>query len=459
MKEINYDLINDLYMGWLNERDPFMQRKRKEDIKSRVSPYELLMYSARHSWPFKAFRNIFSLAELFETLEKMQKQGNDMSEFAKQTLLIESPEDIKIVSEFAKKENLSATRDLVFVFVGSNIFKYGDVKNIGRNFPYVHVNNLSIEQIEEMIKLQRDYKGVPITINIDNMGQLPLEKLADIEKVFNVEGVRVMAKDSQNRPHQGEHTPLNLRTYKQVRTVVDDEIISKLYIGENTDKMHIDYQLAVQILDKLANKIEYDYVAAKKPRFSNESRNASSLVGLLTGKSICKGYSEILRNVLSCVNIECTAIDGTALDDNHNEEDHAWNQVKLGNSWFNVDLTFARNKICEGKPSGDLFMSDMAFYGSRKNVTFEKGKEINGKSLESTVQVGNHLKVYETNHKQCGGYITPALTSSLIKNSRSYDENYKRNGKSPDYKGPIPYVGSSIEKMRSSSNPTVGFEH
>ena len=26
--EINYDLINDLYLSWLNEQDPFMQRKK-----------------------------------------------------------------------------------------------------------------------------------------------------------------------------------------------------------------------------------------------------------------------------------------------------------------------------------------------------------------------------------------------------------------------------------------------
>ena len=148
MKKIDFDLIDSLYMGWRNERDTWMQRKRKEEIKSRISPYELLMYSAVYSAPFDAFRNIFSLTELFETLETMKRQGNDISAFCKHALLIESPEDVKIVSEFAKKSNLPATRDLSFVFVGNNIFKYGDLKNIGTNFPNVHVNNLSIEQTE-----------------------------------------------------------------------------------------------------------------------------------------------------------------------------------------------------------------------------------------------------------------------------------------------------------------------
>ena len=42
--EINYELINDMYISWLNERDAFIQRKIKDDIKSKFSPYEFLMY-------------------------------------------------------------------------------------------------------------------------------------------------------------------------------------------------------------------------------------------------------------------------------------------------------------------------------------------------------------------------------------------------------------------------------
>ena len=44
--EINYDLIDDLYISWLNARDPFMQRKKKDNIKNRVTPYEFLMDSS-----------------------------------------------------------------------------------------------------------------------------------------------------------------------------------------------------------------------------------------------------------------------------------------------------------------------------------------------------------------------------------------------------------------------------
>ena len=140
-KEINYEWINDLYMRWLNERDPFIQRKIKDDIINRISPYELLIYSARFSSPFKAFRNIFSLNDLFETLKEMQRQGEDIKRFTNQSLLIETPEEIITVSNFARKEGTSEINNFGLVFKGTNVFEFGDIKNIGKNF---HMHMLTI---------------------------------------------------------------------------------------------------------------------------------------------------------------------------------------------------------------------------------------------------------------------------------------------------------------------------
>lgn len=96
-------------------------------------------------------------------------------------------------------------------------------------------------------------------------------------------------------------------------------------------------------------------------------------------------------------------------------------------------------------------MSDQAFFGDRRKVTFEKGVELKGKSMESTVIIGGHSKPYGLNNKKCDTYITPAVTSNLIQNSRLYDEDYRKECNSKDYKGVVPYVGSNIEKTRSNS--------
>lgn len=140
-REINYELINDLYMRWLNECDPFMQRKIKDDIIKRISPYELLIYSARFSFPFEAFRNIFSLNDLFETLKEMQRQGEDIKRFTNQPLLIKTPEEIITVSNFAKREGISEINNFGLIFKGSNVFEFGTLKILERNF---HMHMLTI---------------------------------------------------------------------------------------------------------------------------------------------------------------------------------------------------------------------------------------------------------------------------------------------------------------------------
>ena len=445
----NYESMRELYYRWLNERDVFEQRRLKEEIKSRFSPYEFLNFSIKNSFmPFKAFRNIYSLDVLFQTLEKMQRQGENISNLTNQQLLISNPEDIRSMSYIAKRDISPELSSINCIFLGTSVFSIGDVKAIGKKFPKAHVNGINIEQIEKMLESSEDYRGMPITIAIDNMGQLPLEKLADIEKRFDIRAIEIQDPERIGKANQGASTPLALETYKEIRAIADD-MISNLYVKEHdANTPFADYRLATQIIEYIAQRVEYDYSASDKERDSDESMSASGMVGLLTGQAICHGYSEILRNLLSCVGIECKVISGKAMDG----ESHAWNQVKIGNGWYNVDLTYASNALRQGKDTGDLFMYDKAFYGDRKIGIFEEGMVRNGESLERTVMIGGHSpNSTSPNCKQCANYMPPALTSKIIKESKHYEEEYKRYGKLPDYKGVVPYIGSSIEKMRSSA--------
>ena len=445
--EINYNLINDLYIEWLNERDPFMQRKSKENIKSKISPYEFLMYSNKKLGSLRAFRDIYSLDDLFKTLEKMKEKGENIESITQQILAIETIEDIQSLNKISQKETCSEISEFGFRFVGNNVFKYGDIKNIGKKFPYSYAHMLEIELIEQMITEENDYKGIPICMIIDNIGQLPLEKLEKIEEKFDITGIKIIEKERKNRIHQGERKAIDVEAYKRIKQIVDEDFIKKLYVTPSRSKGSIDLELSTQIISILVNKIEYDFEAAKEEnlRFSDIVSKASGLVGLLTGKSICKGYSEILRNILSCVNVPCRVVEGVYMDGSH-----AWNEVKIGDTWTNVDVTTARSKIREGEPSGNLFMSDMAFFGDVKQATFEKGQQINGKSIEAIVMIGGHQIEYIPNNRKFESYMPPYITAALIRKSKQYEEEYKKYGKTENYKGPVPYVGSDIEKMRSS---------
>lgn len=444
-RQINYDQINDLYIAWLNERNPFVQSQRKEEIRKRISKVDFLIYSIQFSNAFKAFKSIFSLGDLLNTIEEMQRQGEDISSITQKLLLIETPEDVKIVSYFAGRENISGISNLNITFSGTSVLQYGDMQSIGKKFPCAYIKNLKIEQLEQLMKSTKNYKGIPISLTINNIGQLPLEKLSQIEQCFDIEGIRIDGRGKSNHASQGECTPLNVRTYKRIRKIVDDEFLSKLYImkkNEATNQFAIDYQLATQVVDKLARKVEKDYEAVNMPKFSDASINASSLVCLLTGKAVCKGYAETLRNILSCVDVACTVIDG--------EDDkgigHSWNEVRLGNCWYNVDVTYAKDRICRGESSGDLFMADNVFFGERRQTTFDKGRKIGEQSLETVAMIGGHSNIYGYNqHHECRECMTPVITLGCMQKGRKLEEISKYN------ETIIPYIGSGVQKMRSSS--------
>lgn len=443
-KSINYDYINNLYYKWLNERDVNKKIALEEEIR-RIGPRDFLIYSYSSgvsSWPYDAFRNVFSLDDLFVTLAEMKRQGEDINGMTRNILFIESSEDIQSLNRLVKSNVLPEIQNFNFIFTGTNVLKYGDVKNIGKKLPISRVSGLTIEQLEELMKTGKDYKGIPITITIDNVGELPLDRLSKIEKYFDVGAVKIQAKEREGRTAQGETLPLTLRAYKDIRRNVD-EIINNLYINENSDRFQQDFQLATQIISEISRRIEYDEVAERSSIDSMESRKASGMVGLLTGKAICKGYSEILRNVLSCVNIESTVIDGKTSQ----QRPHSWNQVKLGDKWFNVDLTIANRELREGKDTGDIFVSDQMFYGARKRTTFRNG------NFESTVPIGGHSpEIIGSNYRKCEGFIPPYVTAKVLRDSRQYDETYRVEGKHPDYKGPVPYVGSKVERARSNKS-------
>lgn len=446
----NYDLINKLYIGWLNEKDPFMQKKIKDYIKSNVSRYDLLMYSIRFSSPFEAFRNIFSLSDLFTTLEEIEKRGVDITGATSQNLLIQGIEDIQCLNQFSQRGTITKVGNFRLRFEGSSLFEYGDVKNIGERFPYACVNFIDIEAVEQKIKDEKNYKGVPIIITIDNMGQLSLDKLSVIEAKFDVAGVRIIERD---RDRKIEQRPINLTDYKRIRTAIDNDIINKLYVTEQAGKTAVDAQLATQILSLIVNKVKYDTeFKGKSKQISPEEwfsyySNVSNIIGLVTGNTICGGYAEILRNVLSCVGIKSKTMVGKTV----NNGGHAWNQIEIGNTWFNTDLTWAAEQIRKGSPSGDLFMSDIAFFGDRRNMVLNQGEYKNGESMETKVIVGGHLTVFNNNSEKCDFFLPPYVTTALMKRATEYEEQYKRYGKSSDYTGAVPYVGSNIQKIRSNS--------
>jgi transglutaminase/protease-like cytokinesis protein 3 len=86
-------------------------------------------------------------------------------------------------------------------------------------------------------------------------------------------------------------------------------------------------------------KAIHDYVTLNTRYDDNvdEYSNSHFAEGaLFNGLAVCDGYASALKMILNAAGIESLVIFGESPDG-----PHAWNQVKIGGEWYNVDVTWA----------------------------------------------------------------------------------------------------------------------
>ena len=102
--------------------------------------------------------------------------------------------------------------------------------------------------------------------------------------------------------------------YEKIDTIVNKAL-----------KYKTDYEKEKYVYKYLVNNITYD---------TNALYNQSSYSALVLGKSVCAGYSRAFQLIMQKLQIPTYYVLGFA------KEDHAWNIVKLGDEYYNVDLTW-----------------------------------------------------------------------------------------------------------------------
>lgn len=100
-----------------------------------------------------------------------------------------------------------------------------------------------------------------------------------------------------------------------------NEIIEQT--GVNSKKN--DFLKTKFIYDFILSNVEYDYTYV----------NRSAYNALFDKKAVCEGCAALLYRLLSKVSVPCRIITGKGL-----QEQHAWNIVKVGGRWYNLDVTW-----------------------------------------------------------------------------------------------------------------------
>lgn len=61
---------------------------------------------------------------------------------------------------------------------------------------------------------------------------------------------------------------------------------------------------------------------------------------LVRKSSVCEGYAKTFKLLMDELNIPCVIVIGTATNSSGETENHAWNYVQIGSSWYAVDSTW-----------------------------------------------------------------------------------------------------------------------
>ena len=124
-------------------------------------------------------------------------------------------------------------------------------------------------------------------------------------------------------------------TTREQEMVVDDcidDIIAKLDIDEKTD-----YQKIEAIYDYVCNNIYYDN---GKLDDADYKLKYTAYAALTDHKAVCQGYVSVLYRLLLEAGIDNRIIPGVKINNNGTRENHVWNIVRLGDVYYNTDVTW-----------------------------------------------------------------------------------------------------------------------
>lgn len=137
----------------------------------------------------------------------------------------------------------------------------------------------------------------------------------------------IRKQDSQTITTWNKQTKLSyeftyIETKKQTEMVdkTVKQVLKKLISKEDTAPQKIK-----KIHDYIINEVTYDTSATYRSAYD----------ALIRKKSVCQGYALLLYKMSLEAGIPCRIITGKG-----DGVDHAWNIVKIGNKWYNIDCTW-----------------------------------------------------------------------------------------------------------------------
>lgn len=255
------------------------------------------------------------------------------------------------------------------------------------------------------------------------------------------------------------------RNYKKEMTAFN-KAVNEFLKGIDTNQS--DAAVALAIHDKLIKQITYDQPLLERHAMDYGHTAYGALVDNGHGQknmAVCDGYSKAYAYLLQQVGIEAIVISGAAGENAKSAGSHAWNLVKLGNDWYEVDATWDDTDLTkvardyEKKYPGDYFVP--IFWEAARDANYTK-KVTHYLYNVTTAQISNYVPGNELNYYRGNSWIWVKGPSVHIRYNKKtqpaseYSINvHKVINLAPKAYGARYAYGSSLKSKSSQTSPAT----
>lgn len=241
------------------------------------------------------------------------------------------------------------------------------------------------------------YTRLPSELEFDDIYIVKEAVLADHPEAFWVLG----SYDIRNNFHDGNYLVLYSKySYEEITAFYDDINIATerilAQIPDNADELTRE----TVIHDALVDSVSYDFEAAEA---DDSSQDAFNIYGtLVKQKAVCTGYACSTKMLLNRVGIECRTVVGMSKNSGH-----MWNQVKINENWYNLDVTWD-----DSATESDVLYSRYSYF----NLTDER--------LNRNHKTGKNISEMECEYTEDDVYVTSELYNFDLEVCTSTEANY-----------------------------------
>ena len=143
--------------------------------------------------------------------------------------------------------------------------------------------------------------------------------------------VRIAAKDAAGK-YLSQYYGLTVSS-----KVNDDYELAKTTAKKIVTSSMTEIQKVKRIHDWIVNNTEYDIDNYNKGTIPQSSYTVKGVIQ--QHKAVCQGYAETFQAMALSAGIDTEIVTGKAYGMGGYDE-HMWNQVKIDNNWYNIDVTW-----------------------------------------------------------------------------------------------------------------------